>query len=182
MEVSAWLRYGSLALLVAQDTALVLLLRYSRSRGGPLYASSTAVCAMELLKLAACLVALLLKADGKPKAFARSLRTDVFIPREVLRSASADRSEYEAEDTNGNAGIVCPPGEAGTNRRIVLRLRCAVCVCQARVPPHVFASSRALVTPDGTLPARASVATAGFPPSSIAKDVQRVDMAALPIV
>ena len=50
------LRYGSLALLVAQDTALVLLLRFSRQQAGPMYLSSTAVCCMEAMKLSVCMV------------------------------------------------------------------------------------------------------------------------------
>ena len=49
------LRYGSLAFLVAQDTALVLLMRYSRSHAtGDMYLASTAVCCMEVLKLCVC--------------------------------------------------------------------------------------------------------------------------------
>ena len=49
------LRYGSLAFLVAQDTALVLLMRYSRSHAtGEMYLASTAVCCMEVLKLCVC--------------------------------------------------------------------------------------------------------------------------------
>jgi hypothetical protein len=53
------LRYGSLGLLVAQDTALVLLLRSSRENKhdeGPMYLASTAVFCMETLKLFSCAI------------------------------------------------------------------------------------------------------------------------------
>eukprot|EP00613_Pedinella_sp_CCMP2098_P067409 CAMPEP_0171980792 /NCGR_PEP_ID=MMETSP0993-20121228/263393_1 /TAXON_ID=483369 /ORGANISM="non described non described, Strain CCMP2098" /LENGTH=88 /DNA_ID=CAMNT_0012633121 /DNA_START=65 /DNA_END=327 /DNA_ORIENTATION=+ len=56
-EHNALLRYGSLALLVAQDTALVLLLRSSRegsADGTPMYLASTAVLIMETIKLSCC--------------------------------------------------------------------------------------------------------------------------------
>ena len=59
------LRYGSLAFLVAQDTALVLLMRYSRSHAtGDMYLASTAVCCMEVLKLCVC-VGMLYAGEGR---------------------------------------------------------------------------------------------------------------------
>ena len=59
------LRYGSLAFLVAQDTALVLLMRYSRSHAtGDMYLASTAVCCMEVLKLLVC-VGMLYAGEGR---------------------------------------------------------------------------------------------------------------------
>jgi hypothetical protein len=41
-------KYGALALLVLQNTFLVVFMRYSRTTSGPLYASSTAVFMMEV--------------------------------------------------------------------------------------------------------------------------------------
>jgi solute carrier family 35 (UDP-sugar transporter), member A1/2/3 len=51
---SRTLKYGALLLLVAQNTFLVLLMRVSRTTGGSMYASSTAVVCMECLKLITC--------------------------------------------------------------------------------------------------------------------------------
>ena len=84
------LRYGSLAFLVAQDTALVLLMRYSRSHAtGDMYLASTAVCCMEVLKLCVC-VAMLYAGEARGSI---SGLVDVFRreflekPNEVLRLA-----------------------------------------------------------------------------------------------
>jgi len=46
-----FIKKASLLFLVAQNTALVLFLRYSRIKEGPIYASSTAVAVMEVLIL-----------------------------------------------------------------------------------------------------------------------------------
>lgn len=86
---SLLLRYGSLALLVAQDTALVLLLRFSRQQAGPMYLSSTAVCCMEVMKLSACFLALLVgEARGSPRGVAAIVKKElVEKPREVGKLA-----------------------------------------------------------------------------------------------
>lgn len=42
------IKYAALALLVLQNTFLVIFMRYSRTQAGPLYASSTAVFMMEV--------------------------------------------------------------------------------------------------------------------------------------
>ena len=42
------IKYGALALLVLQNTFLVVFMRYSRTSDGPLYATSTAVVMMEV--------------------------------------------------------------------------------------------------------------------------------------
>jgi solute carrier family 35 (UDP-sugar transporter), member A1/2/3 len=42
------LKYVSLGMLVLQNTALVLLMSYSRKVQGPMYISSTAVAIMEV--------------------------------------------------------------------------------------------------------------------------------------
>ena len=51
---SKTMKYGALLLLVAQNTFLVLLMRISRTTGGDMYASSTAVVCMEIIKLITC--------------------------------------------------------------------------------------------------------------------------------
>ncbi|KAL7550231.1 hypothetical protein ACHAWF_013469 [Thalassiosira exigua] len=48
-------KYFVLALLVLQNTFLVLLMRYTRTRPGTMYLGSTAVCCDEALKLITCL-------------------------------------------------------------------------------------------------------------------------------
>jgi solute carrier family 35 (UDP-sugar transporter), member A1/2/3 len=47
-------KYGALALLVLQNTLLVIFMRYSRVSEGPMYAASTAVFSMEVLKFICC--------------------------------------------------------------------------------------------------------------------------------
>lgn len=48
-------KYLVLVLLVVQNTCLVLLMRYSRTRPGTMYLGSTAVCCDEAMKLITCL-------------------------------------------------------------------------------------------------------------------------------
>lgn len=48
----------ALATLVLQNTFLILFMRYSRTVNGPLYASSTAVVSMEIVKFISCLTVL----------------------------------------------------------------------------------------------------------------------------
>ena len=48
-------KYFVLILLVVQNTCLVLLMRYSRTRPGTMYLGSTAVCCDEAMKLITCL-------------------------------------------------------------------------------------------------------------------------------
>jgi solute carrier family 35 (UDP-sugar transporter), member A1/2/3 len=48
-------KYFVLVLLVLQNTCLVLLMRYSRTRPGTMYLGSTAVCCDEAMKLITCL-------------------------------------------------------------------------------------------------------------------------------
>jgi len=48
-------KYLVLVLLVVQNTCLVLLMRYSRTRPGTMYLGSTAVCCDEAMKLVTCL-------------------------------------------------------------------------------------------------------------------------------
>ena len=79
---AASIRYASLAFLVVQDTTLVLCMRLSRSRPGPMYVASTAVCCAELLKLAICFAAVYVEHG---REFLAALRTQVFRPREMAR-------------------------------------------------------------------------------------------------
>ena len=55
------LKWVSLVVLIAQTTALVLTLRYSRTQKteGPKYLSSTAVVSSEIIKFLTCIVMLL---------------------------------------------------------------------------------------------------------------------------
>ncbi|ETN75440.1 hypothetical protein NECAME_12397 [Necator americanus] len=54
------LKYVSLVVLIAQTTALVLILRYSRTQNneGPRYLSSTAVVMAEIVKMVTCILVL----------------------------------------------------------------------------------------------------------------------------
>ena len=49
------IKYLSLAMLVLQNTLLVVFMRSSRTSSGPMYASSTAVVCMEIVKFITCL-------------------------------------------------------------------------------------------------------------------------------
>ena len=48
MDYLTFMKYFSLVLLVGQNTVLVLLMRYTRTQSGDMYAASTAVCVMEV--------------------------------------------------------------------------------------------------------------------------------------
>lgn len=56
MAVSEYfsVKYGALVLLVLQNTLLVIFMRYSRVSEGPMYAASTAVFCMEVIKFLCC--------------------------------------------------------------------------------------------------------------------------------
>lgn len=87
-EHNAMLRYGSLALLVAQDTALVLLLRSSRegSSDRPMYLASTAVLIMEVIKLNCCnLMIFQGEAAFNISDWYRIVSKDVLNPYEMLK-------------------------------------------------------------------------------------------------
>ena len=84
-QSSVWLRYGSLGLLVAQDTALVLLLRHSRARKGEPYIASCAVATMECCKLLTCFIVVLWSCGFDLSTFRLTLRREVLRPREVAK-------------------------------------------------------------------------------------------------
>jgi len=58
--VNAKYKYASLVVLILQTTALVLILRYSRTMQveGPRYLSSTAIVTAEIIKIVTCLFVL----------------------------------------------------------------------------------------------------------------------------
>lgn len=90
-------KYAVLALLVLQNTCLVLLMRYSRTLPGTMYLGSTAVCCDEAMKLVICTIILLscyLKSKGKSAndtsagapSFLSYMHREVFAePREVMK-------------------------------------------------------------------------------------------------
>ena len=53
------IKYAALAMLVLQNTFLVVFMRYSRTNEGPMYASSTAVAVMEVVKFFTCVLVIL---------------------------------------------------------------------------------------------------------------------------
>ena len=68
--------------MVAQDTALVLLMRSSRDghSGRPMYLASTAVMCMEVLKLSVCGLMLLRNCQYNAQAWRRTVRIEVLEP------------------------------------------------------------------------------------------------------
>ena len=78
------LKWISLVVLIAQTTALVLTLRYSRTQktdagdGGPKYLSSTAVFIAEVVKFITCILVLLHGNRWNFKKFYQELDADVF--------------------------------------------------------------------------------------------------------
>ena len=78
------IKYGALAMLVLQNTFLVVFMRESRKRGGNIYASSTAVVMMEIVKLLSCLGVIAYQKGAA--GLLRSLREEVLQqPLEVVQ-------------------------------------------------------------------------------------------------
>lgn len=71
------LKYASLIILVVQNTALVLTMRYSRTMDGPRYLASTAVVMVELLKIYTCAIIVLHQNSWNLRRFAAELRTEI---------------------------------------------------------------------------------------------------------
>ncbi|KAI6172087.1 hypothetical protein M3Y98_00934300 [Aphelenchoides besseyi] len=73
------LKYYSLLLLVVQSTALVLILRYSRTQdvGGPKYLSSTAIVFSEIFKLIICVGCLLWESSWKFDGLLREIDANI---------------------------------------------------------------------------------------------------------
>jgi UDP-sugar transporter A1/2/3 len=79
------LKYGALALLVLQNTFLVVFMRYSRQNSGPLYASSTAVAVMELVKFVTC-VLVVAHEKRTVAGFASAIREELLQhPMEIVK-------------------------------------------------------------------------------------------------
>ncbi|KHN81593.1 UDP-N-acetylglucosamine transporter [Toxocara canis] len=82
------LKWVSLVVLIAQTTALVLILRYSRTQktDGPRYLSSTAVVTAEVVKLFTCLVVIAMQHNWSFAAFYTEIYNDVIEKsRETLK-------------------------------------------------------------------------------------------------
>lgn len=79
MDIGTILKYGSLALVIFQNSSHVILLRYSRVVGGDCadYVVSVAVLFAELLKLCFCLVVLLFL-EGGPLSLISRLDMDIW--------------------------------------------------------------------------------------------------------
>ena len=81
------IKYGALALLVLQNTFLVVFMRYSRTSSGPLYASSTAVASMECVKFITCLFVILYQ-KRSISLFGRTLYDELISqPMEIVNLA-----------------------------------------------------------------------------------------------
>lgn len=84
------IKYLALILLVLQNTFLVVLMRYSRHRVDenflplPLYAASTAVFMMEILKFIACNFVILYENSGNILLFFNQMNEEITIS-EVIR-------------------------------------------------------------------------------------------------
>ena len=81
------IKYGALALLVLQNTFLVVFMHSSRvqSGGGPLYASSTAVTVMEMVKFTTCLFVIGYEKRGL-FGLASALKMEVVdVPMEIVK-------------------------------------------------------------------------------------------------
>ncbi|RCN35267.1 UDP-galactose transporter [Ancylostoma caninum] len=77
------LKYVSLVVLIAQTTALVLILRYSRTQKheGPRYLSSTAVVMAEIVKMVTCIIVLLYNHGWRLSSFQGELYSEIIQKR-----------------------------------------------------------------------------------------------------
>ena len=80
------LKYVSLVLLVLQNAALILMMRYTRNQPGDMYFSTTAVCVTEALKMITCVFILLYQHKGNVVELSRILwSTIVLQPLDTLK-------------------------------------------------------------------------------------------------
>jgi len=93
-EHGAAIKYGSLILLVAQMVGLVLLMRYTRTKGAnqsadgtrEMYLASTAVFMMEVVKLLICVVVVFFQSGSTLSGLASSLHQHIWMsPMEVVK-------------------------------------------------------------------------------------------------
>ena len=75
------MKYLSLVILVAQNTGLVLIMRYSRTVEGPRYLSSTAVVMSEISKVVTCLLIVLYQKSWSLSETAGVLRTEIAMKK-----------------------------------------------------------------------------------------------------
>ncbi|XP_041129763.1 UDP-galactose translocator-like [Polyodon spathula] len=78
-EANQKLKYISLAVLVVQNASLILSIRYTRTLPGERFFATTAVVMAELLKVATCLLLILLQKRGNLKEFLVLLYNSIFI-------------------------------------------------------------------------------------------------------
>lgn len=84
------LKMISLVVLIAQTTALVLILRYSRTQvtDGPRYLSSTAVVNAEMVKFVTCIVVLMYNHGWRMSGFRAEIAKDILAkPMDTLKVA-----------------------------------------------------------------------------------------------
>jgi len=80
------IKYGALAILVLQNTFLVVFMRYSRTQEGPKYASSTAVVCMECLKFITCVLVIFSQRNFSLKSTINDFKLEVINrPDEILK-------------------------------------------------------------------------------------------------
>ena len=85
-KMDAWLRYGTLIILVLQTTATVLLLRYSRTWPGRPYLASTAVMLNECCKFTVCVFSLYAQRGFSIKRSWRAFKEEILgKPKETFK-------------------------------------------------------------------------------------------------
>ena len=86
--MAANFKYISLVVLVLQNAALVLTMRYSRNLAGDMYFSTTAVVATEMMKLVTCMTIILFQMNGRVGAFVQYLYENIVLqPWDTLKLA-----------------------------------------------------------------------------------------------
>lgn len=94
LEHGAVIKYGSLTLLVAQMVGLVLLMRYTRTKGAniladgtrEMYLATTAVFMMEMVKLLICVFVVFFQSGSSLSGLASSLHQHVWMsPMEIVK-------------------------------------------------------------------------------------------------
>jgi UDP-sugar transporter A1/2/3 len=79
------IKNAALAALVLQNTFLVVVMRYSRTLDGPMYASSTAVVCMEVLKFVTCVGVICHEEKSITKGFQRVSDETLGRPMELAK-------------------------------------------------------------------------------------------------
>ena len=97
MIVVRW-KYVSLIVLVVQNTALVLTMRYSRTVDGPKYIASTAVVLMELLKLTVSVLMELYRQKGDVMATLGTLWKEILENLEEILKISVPSVLYTIQN------------------------------------------------------------------------------------